>query len=377
MGNPVLTMMTMEQAQEKQFQLTAAIAEEFSGNEFFQKGDVGVVPELGRPQQTKKVERVLARLFQVEACALVRGAGTGAIRAALSVLVEPGDWIMMHSSPIYQTTKETVRMMGLRPVFVDYNDLNRLSDALRTHRACRLFYVQHSRQHPDDHYDLAAVIEQVKKERPDLPIVVDDNYTVMKVPRSGVELGAAYSCFSGFKLLGPPGIGIVVGRRDGIEKIHQRNYSGGGQVQGDEAMDLLRSLVLAPVAFALQNVQTDRLNTLLNEGVIPEVHKAYVTNSQSKNVIVEFKKPIAPQVIRACEKYGAAVYPVGAESRYEVLPMIYRLSGSFLESRPDLAKTGIRINPMRSSADLTVKILKKALAEITARGKASCSYESR
>ena len=31
-------------------------------------------------------------------------------------------------------------------------------------------------------------------------------------------------------------------------------------MQGEEAMDLLRSLVLAPVAIAVQNEQTERLN---------------------------------------------------------------------------------------------------------------------
>lgn len=370
MGNPVLTTMTLEQAKQKQFQLTEAIAEEFTGREFFAQGDVGVVPGLGRPVQTDKVERVLARFFRVEACALVRGAGTGAIRAALSVLLEPGDALFMHTSPMYKTTQETVRLMGLRPVYVDYNDVGRLRDALTERTECRVFYVQHSRQKPDDAYDLETVINLVRSVRPDLPIVVDDNYTVLKVPKSGVELGAAYSCFSGFKLLGPPGIGVVVGKGDGIAKIHERNYSGGGQVQGEEAMDLLRSLVLAPVAIAVQNEQTERLNALLNEGAVPEVKRAYITNSQSKNVIVEFRRPIAQDVMKACERHGAAVYPVGAESRYEVLPMIYRLSGSFLESRPELARTAVRVNPMRSGAELTIRILQKALADVLDRGEA-------
>ena len=113
MGNPVLTTMTIEQAKQKQFELTALIAEEFTGREFFQQGDVGVVPGPGRPVQTEKVERVLARFFRAEACALVRGAGTGAIRSALSVLLEPGDFFFAHTEPMYKTTQETVRLMGL------------------------------------------------------------------------------------------------------------------------------------------------------------------------------------------------------------------------------------------------------------------------
>src|SRR5690606_38311301 len=204
MGNPVLTTMTIEQAKQKQFELTALIAEEFTGREFFQQGDVGVVPGPGRPVQTEKVERVLARFFRAEACALVRGAGTGAIRSALSVLLEPGDFFFAHTGPMYRATAEAGPHLGRRPVPVDSDDPDRLREALRKQKRCRLFYVQHSRQQPTDDYDLGDVIRRVRAERPDLPIVVDDNYTALKVPRSGVELGACYSCFSGFKLLGPP-----------------------------------------------------------------------------------------------------------------------------------------------------------------------------
>lgn len=364
----ILKTMTVEEATETQFRLTEAIAAKFRGNAFLNLGDLGVVPDKGRPAQTERVEEVLAQFFGVAACALVRGAGTGAIRTTLAALTEPGDQLMVHVSPMYQTTKETVRMMGLVPQVVDYNDSEALRHALTEQRDCKVFYVQHSRQKPDDRYDLSTVIQTVRQVRPELPIVVDDNYTALKVPQIGVELGAAYSCFSGFKLLGPPGIGLVVGERQGIDLIHERNYSGGGQVQGYEAMELLRALVTAPVLIAVQNEQTERLHALLDQGTIPEVAKAYITHSQSKNVIVELKEPIAPQVMTASEKYGAAIHPVGAESRYEMLPMIYRVSGSFLEDNPQLLKTGLRMNPMRSGAELVVNILKKAIADVHNQG---------
>ncbi|GGE55368.1 hypothetical protein GCM10011391_37970 [Pullulanibacillus camelliae] len=365
MSPKILGTMDLEQAKDKQFQLTTAIAKEFSGRAFFNQGDLGVVPGKGRPVQTEKVERVLSHFFKTENCALVRGAGTAAIRVTLSALLAPGESLFMHTSPIYKTTQETIRMMGLVPIRANYNDSEALREALVRHSECKVFYVQHSRQTLEDVYDLGSLIQLVKSIRPELPIVVDDNYTALKVPQTGVELGATYSCFSGFKLLGPPGIGIVVGDRSVIRTIHERNYSGGGQVQGYEAMELLRALVSAPVMIAVQNEQIDRLHERLNQGVIPEVKKAYITNSQSKNVIVELKTPIAQKVIEASEKYGAAVYPVGAESRFEVLPMIYRVSGSFLDANPALLKTGLRINPMRSGAELVIDILTKAIAEIT------------
>ncbi|PLR80618.1 aminotransferase [Bacillus sp. V33-4] len=356
--------MNIDAAKKKQFELTKAIAEEFTGNEFFNQGDLGVVPGIGKPNQTKKVESVLAEFFGVQACVLIRGAGTGAIRYTLSALLDPGDKLFMHSSPMYTTTKETVRILGLNPVFVNFNDTEAVEQAIIEHKDCKVFYAQHSRQMPDDIYNLSSLIREVKKIRPDLPVVVDDNYTVFKVPEIGVELGASYSCFSGFKLLGPPGIGVIVGEEKAIHTIVERNYSGGGQVQGYEAMELLRSLVLTPVTMAVQNEETHRLTELLNDGVVPQVKQAQVANAQEKNVIVEFKTAIAQQVIAESEKYGAAIYPVGAESRFEVLPMIYRVSGSFLEANPSFIKTGIRINLMRSGADLAIDILKRAIADI-------------
>ncbi|MGY4688736.1 aminotransferase class V-fold PLP-dependent enzyme [Salibacterium sp. K-3] len=368
MHTSVLPVMDIDEAKQKQFELVEAITAEFGGNQFFQQGDLGVVPGEGSPVQTKKVESTLASFFGTESCALVRGAGTGAIREVLASLVNAGDSLFMHAGPIYKTTKSTIDMMGLRPIYLNYNDSAEVKQALQNHSECGVFYVQHSRQKPTDHYDLGSVLQLVKEERPDLSIVVDDNYTVFKADKIGVELGASYSCFSGFKLLGPPGIGIITGRKDAVETIQDRNYSGGGQVQGYEAMELLRSLVTAPVLIAVQNEETDKLEKKLNQGEVPQIKKAYVTNSQSKNVVAEFKEPIADQVIKQCEKHGAAVYPVGAESRFEVLPMIYRVSGSFLDENPDLLKTAVRINPMRADADLVIHIIKRALDDMSGRG---------
>lgn len=368
MQTSILEVMNMEEAKQKQFELVQAISAEFNGSQFFQQGDLGVVPGEGSPVQTKKVEKTLASFFGTERCALVRGAGTGAIRELLASLLNAGDSLFMHASPIYKTTKSTVDMMGLSPIYVNYNDSAELKQALPKYPQCGVFYVQHSRQKPNDHYDLREIIQLVKEVRPDLSIVVDDNYTVFKVKDIGVELGANYSCFSGFKLLGPPGIGIAVGRKTAVDAIQERNYSGGGQVQGYEAMELLRSLVSAPVLIAVQNEETDKLEKRLNHGEIPQIKQAYVTNSQSKNVVAELEEPIADQVIERCEKHGAAIYPVGAESRFEVLPMIYRVSGSFLDENPGLLKTAIRINPMRADAELVIQILARALKDITGEG---------
>ncbi|MFJ7727493.1 aminotransferase class V-fold PLP-dependent enzyme [Neobacillus sp. NPDC097160] len=361
----VLKNMTVDEAKNLQFLLMDEVTKEFTHNEFFQIGDIGLHPDYHRPKMTARVEKVIAKTFGAEACALVRGSGTGAIREILSILLEPRDQCIVHSAPMYTTTKETFRLMGLKQNRVNFNDKSDFIQVLEQDQESKVVYVQHSRQQPVDEYTLEEIITIVKELRPDLTVVVDDNYCAMKTVLIGTQVGADYSTFSGFKLLGPEGIGVILGKKDAIERLHQRNYSGGGQVQGFEAHELLRSLAFAPVMIAIQNEQVEELCQRLNSGEILGVKDSYITNSQSKNVIIEFEKPIAQKVIELASKYGAATYPVGAESRYELIPMIYRVSGSFLESRPELSQHGIRVNPMKSSASTVARILQNVLEEIS------------
>ncbi len=357
----VLPSLSIEEAQEKQFKLVHMMSRHFEGRQFLSMGDLGVAPKYKRPEQTYLVERVLADFFGTEDCALVRGAGTGAIRNILSMLISAGDEMFIHTAPVYTTTKETIRILGIKTVEADYNDLECIRAAVRNHPDVKVFYVQHARQQPTDHYHLADVIKTVKEERPDLPIVVDDNYCAMKMKGIGVELGADYSTFSGFKLLGPEGIAVIAGKKEGIERVHQYNYSGGGQVQGYEAMEMLRMMTFAPVSLAIQGEQVEKLCQELNEGAVAGIRAAYITNAQSKNVIVELEDPIAPEVIQLSDTHGAATHPVGAESKYEIIPMIYRVSGSFLEAQPELKEYGLRINPMKSGASTIIDILRKVI----------------
>ncbi|CAG9621170.1 aminotransferase class V-fold PLP-dependent enzyme [Sutcliffiella rhizosphaerae] len=363
----ILPNMTINEAQALQFRLIDEITREFQDNDFFQTGDVGLHPAYNRPLMTARVERVIASTFDAEACALVRGSGTGAIRVILSQLMSPGDRCIIHKAPIYMTTKETFRMMGIRINVMDFNNLELLRNQLLTDNDSTVFYIQHARQQPTDTYDLSKVFDLVKEVRPDLPIVVDDNYCAMKMPKIGVQLGADFSTFSGFKLLGPQGIGILLGKKEDIEQIHQRNYSGGGQVQGYEAHELLRSIVFAPVMLATQNEQVEALRDRIAAKEVPFVKEVYITNSQSKNVIIELEQPIAQEVIHEAAKFGAATYPVGAESRFELIPMIYRVSGSFLESQPELKEYGLRINPMKASASTVIRILNQVLEKVAKR----------
>lgn len=109
---------------------------------------------------------------------------------------------------------------------------------------------------------------------------------------------------------------------------------------------------------------SERLLALLNGGAVPEVKSAVIANAQSKVLIVEFHQPIAARVLEEAQKRGALPYPVGAESKYEIPPLFYRLSGTFRQANPQSEHCAIRINPNRSGEETVLRILRESIASI-------------
>src|SRR5690625_1507371 len=258
-ADSVLPMNSLTDAIQLQTKLVDEMTKHFTGDQFLSLGDLGVVPGKNRPKHTILVEQTLASFFQTEEAALVRGSGTGAITTLLSAILSPGEKMFIHDAPVYSTTKHTISSLGLETVIADYNDELVMKEKLLQHKDCKVFYIQHARQQPTDTYQLKQVIQFVKKVRPDITIVSDDNYCVFKTDGIAVEHGADYSTFSGFKVLGPEGVGVIVGKKKALTLIHERNYSGGSKVQGFEAMELLRMMTFAPVMFAIQNKQVEEI----------------------------------------------------------------------------------------------------------------------
>lgn len=351
----------IEKAKEFQFKLIDSITKEFDGDEVLDLGDLGVVQPSNEPLKTRRVEKILADFFEAEDSVLLRGSGTGSIREALASTLDKEKKILIHTSPVYSTTKTTLDMLNYNIVTSDYNDKEDLKSALIENENLSCILIQHSRQTLEDSYNMEELITFIKNYS-NSPIIVDDNYAVMKVEKIGSQLGADLSCFSMFKLLGPQGIGCVVGKRDLIEKIRSFHYSGGSQVQGFEAMDVLRSLVYAPVSFAIQAEETEKIVSKIEE--IKDIDKAFIANSQSKVILVKFCKPIAEDILVESKKLGAASHPVGSESRYEFVPMFYRVSGTMREKYKDVNSYWIRINPMRSGCSTVIRILEEAIRRV-------------
>ena len=84
----------------------------------------------------------------------------------------------------------------------------------------------------------------------------------MKVKDIGVSAVRIFPAFSAFKLLGPEGVGVIVGKQEPIGRLVKESYSGGMRVQGHEALDVLRGMVYAPVPWlfrrgSMRNVSDD------------------------------------------------------------------------------------------------------------------------
>ena len=355
-----LESMTMEEAKKLQFKLIDIITKHFNGKNILTLGDLGVVMGINKPVTTLKVEEILAEFFGVEKAALLRGAGTGSLRWGILSMVKPGGTMLVHDAPIYPTTKVTMDSMGLKIIKADFNNEDEIRQILKIENIDAVL-IQYTRQKIDDKYDMENVIKVIHEVKGDIPIITDDNYAVMKVRKIGVQCGAQLSAFSLFKLLGPEGIGCLIGKSSYVDKVIGLNYSGGSQVQGHEAMAALRGLVYAPVQLAIQAEVNEELVLRLNNGEVKGVKNAFIANAQSKVLLIELEKNIAKKVLMEAEKLGAAPNPVGAESKYEFVPMVYRISGTFRAADPTLEERMIRINPMRSGADTIIRIVREAI----------------
>lgn len=285
----------------------------------------------------------------------------GSIFAAIKMAGYTGFSIAVAIYFLNESLGRPVQKMGLTLITVDFNDLSALKQVVDEQQPDAAL-VQHTRQQPQDSYVLADVLATLRAAG--VPALTDDNYAVMKVARIGCECGANVSTFSCFKLFGPEGVGAVVGDADVINRIRATLYSGGSQIQGAQALEVLRGLVFAPVMHAVQAGVSERLLALLNGGAVPEVKSAVIANAQSKVLIVEFHQPIAARVLEEAQKRGALPYPVGAESKYEIPPLFYRLSGTFRQANPQSEHCAIRINPNRSGEETVLRILRESIASI-------------
>ncbi len=354
--------LTFEEAKKMQFKIVNSITKFINGNEMLSQGDLGCTRTYGRPVATVKAEKAIADLFGGEDCTLVRGAGTGGISWALAGMISPNDGLLVHKQPLFVSTETTIERQGYIKYSADYNSEGDILSVLEKHSdQIKAVFIQNARQHINDTYDVKKVIDIIRRRCPELPILVDDNYCVFKKPTIGLEDGADLSTFSSFKLRGPEGIGVVVGKKQYIEKIRKWQYSGGSQVQGHEALECLRGMVFSPVSLAVHSESVDKAAKMIAEMELPEVKQVYVANCQSKGVFVELNGLDADELCKNALEFNTAPYPVGAESRYEIVPTIGLMSGTMRRAEPERCKSMLRMSPMKSGPETLVRIFKQML----------------
>ncbi len=364
MESYVLKSITLEQAQEKQFQLVDKITKNFKNNEILELGQVGIFKDGLQPKHTSLTENTIADFFNFPHAKLVRNAGTGAIYYALRYCLQENKNILVHNAPVYPTTLSSLQDLQANIFEADFHNLASVCKTIEENNI-KTVLLQITRQKITDYYSAKDFIKHIKENFKDINIITDDNYAVMKVEKIGVELGADVSCFSLFKLLGKEGIGCIVCKKELYDFITRANYSGGSKVQGHEALECLRGLVYAPVALAIQAKEVENLVNTINSTKIKGLKKAFVANAQSKVAIIELESPIASKVVENAVLFGAVSYPVGAESKYEIAPMVYNVSGTFQKDNPKMKDYFIRVNPMRASAFTVVNILNKTMDYIS------------
>ena len=144
-----LKSISISEAQKKQFRLVDVIARNMTGEEFLELGDLGVRKGINKPLKTEKVEKIIAEFFNAEDCMLTRGAGTQAIRWGLLAGVEPDEKILVHDAPVYPTTEVNLKSMNLKIIKYNFNDLSRISEALKD-KELKFCLLQHTRQNNID-----------------------------------------------------------------------------------------------------------------------------------------------------------------------------------------------------------------------------------
>ena len=118
------------------------------------------------------------------------------------------------------------------------------------------------------------------------------------------------------------------------------------QTQGHEALDVLHGLVYAPVALAIQAQVGEECVNRLKAGRLPRSGMHFWQTPSPRCFWWNSRKTLQDRYWRRLEKLGSP-QSRGRGIKYEMIPMFYRVSGTFRKADPTLEHRMIRINPMR------------------------------
>ncbi len=136
------------------------------------------------------------------------------------------------------------------------------------------------------------------------------------------------------------------------------------EIQGAQALEVLRGLVFAPVMHAVQAGVSERLLALLNGGAVPEVKSAVIANAQSKVLIVEFHQPIAARVLEEAQKRMPCLTRWVQSRNMKSRRSFIAFPRNFRQANPRSEHCAIRINANRSGEETVLRILRESIASI-------------
>lgn len=356
--------MTLDEAMRMQFRLVDLIQKHFEGArpaDLFAPDSSALLQDLCA--MTKRVECILAELFDAEAAVLVPREGTGANQEAAISNLKPGSTVLVHAAPVYPTTATIFRAMGLVQRAVDFNDPVATSQAITPDLGG--VWIQGSRQWIIDRYDVRALISAIKAAAPNAVIITDDNFIVMRCPQIACQMGSDLSTFSIKKLGGPLGVGCIVGREARIGAIRKDGHSAGTHIRNPQALEALRALIYAPVASAMQSATEDEIVRRLRAGEVPGVADAHISHSPRRHAMAVLTRPIAKRVLEVLwpantSQYLSAVLP---EFHFEV-PTLIRMQSVAGKQDPTLTDWCLRLIPGHAGADTVIRLLDRALSQI-------------
>jgi hypothetical protein len=89
-----------------------------------------------------------------------------------------------------------------------------------------------------------------------------------------------------------------------------------------------------------------------------------------RGCVLVLERPVAAAFLLAAWRNGSPSRSVGEEARYDLLPLITAMPGTFVRETPALGQGAVRINPLRGGVDTIVRILKATVDDPALRSAA-------
>jgi cystathionine beta-lyase/cystathionine gamma-synthase len=221
--------------------------------------------------------------------ALLFASGMSAITTSILALLKSGDHIVAQRDIYGGTTKffsQWLPKLGIETTFVDTTEYDQHERAIRTNT--RLLYLESPTNPTLRVVDLRKTAALAK--RGNLIILIDSTFAT-PINQRPLEFGIDLVMHSGTKYFGGHSdliCGIVAGRRDLIQKIHQTRTTLGGTMDPHAAWLLLRGMKTLAVRVQRQNENALRVAQFLAQhSKVRKVHYPFLEGHPQRALAME------------------------------------------------------------------------------------------